>query len=97
MVFHPFGRLLIPGIYRDGAARTLAGATINADDMTNDKCVAYCASNNYIYAATEYSRVSGPASVLKRPGTDNVNRSAVSCIFEYSASHADVSTLLIEC
>ncbi|KIM29565.1 hypothetical protein M408DRAFT_22898, partial [Serendipita vermifera MAFF 305830] len=44
------------GCYTDGVARSLTGPTFNADNMTNDKCVAYCAANKYIYAATEYSR-----------------------------------------
>lgn len=36
--------------------RTLSGALYAEDAMTNEKCMAYCGSNGWAYAGTEWSR-----------------------------------------
>jgi hypothetical protein len=38
-----------------GQARTLGGASLTADDMTNEKCVDYCISKGFSIAGTEYT------------------------------------------
>jgi hypothetical protein len=38
-----------------GQARTLGGASLTADDMTNEKCVDYCVSKGFTIAGTEYT------------------------------------------
>ncbi|KAG8851626.1 hypothetical protein FRB91_007585 [Serendipita sp. 411] len=56
-------RLLIlayPRRYSDGAARTFTAGGFTSATMTIDKCVAYCNTNNYIYAGLEYSQVRLP-------------------------------------
>jgi hypothetical protein len=40
----------------DGPARTLTGALLADDAMTDGECVAFCASEGYTYAGTEYTR-----------------------------------------
>ncbi|AEO60823.1 carbohydrate-binding WSC domain protein [Thermothelomyces thermophilus ATCC 42464] len=40
----------------DGAFRTLPDATESSDDMTNQRCVAFCAERGFRYAGTEWRR-----------------------------------------
>jgi len=40
----------------DGPARTLTGSLLADDAMTDGECVAFCASEGYTYAGTEYTR-----------------------------------------
>lgn len=39
-----------------GQARTLGGASLSADDMTNEKCVDFCVSKGFTIAGTEYTK-----------------------------------------
>jgi len=44
------------GCYTDSvASRSLNGAGFTDASMTDESCVAYCAKNNWNFAATEYS------------------------------------------
>lgn len=40
----------------DGAFRTLSGASESSDNMTNERCAAFCAARGYKYAGTEWRR-----------------------------------------
>lgn len=40
----------------DGPFRTLSGATESSDDMTNERCMAFCAGQGFAFAGTEWSR-----------------------------------------
>ncbi|KAG8821146.1 hypothetical protein FRC19_008215 [Serendipita sp. 401] len=55
------------GCYTDGAARTFTAGGFTSATMTIDKCVAYCNTNNYIYAGLEYSQVRLPYPILSPP------------------------------
>jgi hypothetical protein len=45
------------GCYTDPGPRTLAGPSYaNATGMTEETCIAYCNTQGYIYAGTEYSQ-----------------------------------------
>ncbi|KAK4033004.1 WSC domain-containing protein [Parachaetomium inaequale] len=40
----------------DGPFRTLSGATESSDDMTNQRCAAFCTAQGFKYAGTEWRR-----------------------------------------
>ncbi|KAK3319130.1 carbohydrate-binding WSC domain protein [Apodospora peruviana] len=57
----------------DGPGRVLPSALYAEDTMTNEKCMAFCATHGYAYAGTEYRREcwcgNGPIAPGRVPGT----------------------------
>ncbi|KAJ8522393.1 hypothetical protein ONZ45_g1040 [Pleurotus djamor] len=68
------------GCYTDASTRLLRGSSQSNSQMTNEKCISYCSSLNFVYAATEFgSQCYDCGNQLQKEGNAGNSVSASEC------------------